>query len=239
MVTNRARPESQEGLQDLLLNSHGFSEFMLELAVLAAADLGSGAPVLCSITVERDALPATVASSGAQAMILDERQYARNAGPCLSALRNQQTIFVPDLAVSKEWAAYGLDIQSSGVASIMAIPVAAGHGTAAALNCYAFDTTTMDASFRGAVELLAASFSGILRLALRIHPGASDGSGLTPEMDSRAVVDAAVGLIMTKERCSREEAFGRLGRLALERKLRLRDQAATLLWESKRTMGNR
>lgn len=103
-------------------------------------------------------------------MILDERQYARNVGPCLSALRNQQIIFVPDPA--------------------------AGPGTAAALNCYAFDTSTMNALSRATVGLLAASFSGILQLALRIHSGTPSGSGLTPEMDPTVVVDAAVGLLM-------------------------------------------
>ncbi|WP_181419748.1 GAF and ANTAR domain-containing protein [Arthrobacter psychrolactophilus] len=236
MDTNNAGSHSQENLQNLLLDSHGFSEFMLELAVSAASDLGSGAPVLCSITVERDFLPITVASSGAQALILDERQYVRNSGPCLSALRNQKTVFVPNLARSKHWTAYSLDIHSSGVAAILAIPVAAGPRTAAALNCYAFDTITMDVSFRAAVELMAASLSGILRLALRIHPGVSAGSGSIPEIDSRAVVDSAVGFIMMKERCSREEAFGRLGQLALAGKLRMRDQAAILLWESRRTI---
>lgn len=237
MDINRQQSAGQDRMQNLLLDSASFGEFMLELAVIAATRLSSSKRILCSITVERGTSLATVASSSEQAMVLDERQYAMNHGPCLSALRGQRPIFVPDLAAAGDWADYAREIQFSGVAAIFAIPVAAGPGTAAALNCYAFEAATMDATFRLDVATVAASFSGVLRLALRVHPAASAGSGYTPEMDSRAVVDAAIGLIMVQVRCSREEAFGRLGRLAFEHRSRIRDEAAAMLWEAKRSMG--
>lgn len=237
MEINSRNPASQEGLQVLLLDSEGFSEFMLELTVLAAAGLGTSGRILCSLTVERDNFAATVASSAAEAMVLDERQYALNHGPCLSALRGQAPVFVPELQASDIWTDYAQDIKSSGIAAIYAVPVVAGTDCSAALNCYAYDTTTMDNSFRTAVEAIALSFSGILRLALRIHPAGPAASGFTPEMDSRAVVDAAVGLLMIQDRCGREEAYGRLGRMAFAHSSRIRDEAACILWEAKQAMG--
>lgn len=230
-------PADQALLQDLLLESAGFSAFMLELAVHAAVGLSSSGRILCSITVEQGLAPATVASSAAEAMVLDERQYALDDGPCLGALRGGSPVFVADLAESTVWANYANDIHSSGVAAIFAVPLAAGHGTAAALNCYAFDTVTMDTSFRADAETLAASFSGLLRLALRIHPLEQAGSSICAELDSRAVVDAAVGLLMLQDRCSREEAFGRLGRLAWENQSKIADEAASMLWQAKRMLG--
>lgn len=230
-------PADQDMLQNMLLESAAFSEFMLDLAVHAAVGLGSSGRVLCSITVEQGLAPATVASSAAEAMVLDERQYSLDDGPCLGALRGGLPVFVADLAKSLDWVNYANDIQSSGVAAIFAVPLAAGHGTGAALNCYAFDTATMDTSFRADVETLAASFSGILRLALRIHPLEPAGPSISSELDSRAVVDAAVGLLMIQDRCSREEAFGRLGRLAWDKQSKIANEAAGLLWQSKRMLG--
>lgn len=231
-------PADQDMLQDMLLESVGFSEFMLDLAVHAAVGLSPSGRVLCSITVEQGlAAPATVASSAAEAMVLDERQYSLDDGPCLGALRGGAPVFVADLAKSLVWVNYANDIQSSGVAAIFAVPLAAGQGAGAALNCYAFDTATMDTSFRAYVETLAASFSGILRLALRIHPLDPAGSSISSELDSRAVVDAAVGLLMLQDRCSREEAFGRLGRLAWDKQSKIADEAAGMLWHAKRMLG--
>lgn len=54
MGTPASDSRKQEELQDLLLDSAGFSDFMLELALIAAAWLGTGKPILCSITVERE-----------------------------------------------------------------------------------------------------------------------------------------------------------------------------------------
>lgn len=230
-------PASHEMLQEMLLESADFSDFMLDLAVHAATGLSSSGRVLCSITVEQGFAPTTVASNAAEAVVLDEQQYLLDDGPCLAALRGGLPVFVADLAGSAVWANYANGIRSSGVAAIFAVPLSAGHGTGAALNCYAFDKATMDTAFRERVEALAASFSGILRLALRIHPLDPTGSSISAEMDSRAVIDAAVGLLMLQDRCSREEAFGRLGRLAWDHQSRISDEAAGLLWQAKRWPG--
>ncbi|MFP3525422.1 hypothetical protein SB912_23325, partial [Pantoea sp. SIMBA_072] len=65
-----------EQLQDLLLESPGFTEFLLELTAVSASLLGGDTPLLCAITVERSDGPATVASSSERARRLDERQYS-------------------------------------------------------------------------------------------------------------------------------------------------------------------
>ncbi|HKU33976.1 MAG TPA: GAF domain-containing protein, partial [Paenarthrobacter sp.] len=62
-----------EQLQDLLLDSPGFSEFLLGLTTISASLLGSRETMLCAITVEHDDAPATVASSSDAARGLDEK----------------------------------------------------------------------------------------------------------------------------------------------------------------------
>ena len=96
MADNDALPTAEQ-LQDLLLESPGFTEFLLGLTAISASLLGGQTPLLCAITVEREAGPATVASSTEAARALDERQYAYDNGPCLTALRQQHTVLIPDL----------------------------------------------------------------------------------------------------------------------------------------------
>ncbi|EMQ96661.1 GAF and ANTAR domain-containing protein [Paeniglutamicibacter gangotriensis] len=228
---------SPDELQDLLLDSEGFSDFMLELVLIAAAGLGSGKPVLCSITVEREGFPLTVASSELDAMFLDERQYAFDNGPCLTALRQQRTVFIPELAESRNWEDYAREIASSGVRTILAVPVEAGSGTQAALNCYSREPGIMDATFISAVQAFAGSISRILRLALRFHLPALAGADLSSELRARGLVDAAVAVIMIEDKCSRAEAFAQLGRSAFSGNVRVGDRAIEVLREARRAQG--
>lgn len=228
---------NQEQLQDLLLDSRGFSDFMLELVLVAAAGLGAGRPVLCSITVEREGFPLTVASSAVDAMALDERQYAFDDGPCLTALRQQRTVLIPDLDESRKWEDYAREIASSGVHSILAVPVEAGSSTQAALNCYALEPGMMDDAFVAAVESFAGSISRILRLALRFHLPALAGADLGPELRARGLVDGAVAVLMVQAKCSRAEALAQLGRSAFEGNMRIADRAVQVLREARRAKG--
>lgn len=228
---------NQEQLQDLLLDSEGFSDFMLELVLMAAAGLGTGRPVLCSITVERAGFPVTVASSELAVMALDERQYAFNDGPCLTALRQDRMVFIPDLHASRQWGHYAREIASSGVHSILAVPVEAGNGTRAALNCYARDPGTMDERFIAAVEAFAGSISRILRLALGFHLPAIAGADLGPELRARGLVDGAVAVIMVQDKCSRADAFAQLGQTAFTSNMRIGDRAIQVLQSARRARG--
>lgn len=233
MAANTEGLETQAKLQSLLLESHGFSDFMLELTILAASLLAWRGTIRCSMTVERGLPPASILSRGIQTMVLDESQFELDDGPCLRALRGQKAVFVPDLAASDTWSVYAHSIKSSGVAGIFSVPIITDAGVTATLNCYALDSTTMDNAFCRAATLLAESFSAILRLALRLHPAATvSGAGFTAERDSRAVVEAAVGLMMIQEQGSREAALGSLSRLATENGSRIREEAAGIVGES-------
>ncbi|MFB9714714.1 hypothetical protein [Arthrobacter methylotrophus] len=75
MASNDAVPTTEQ-LQDLLLESPGFTEFLLGPATISASMLDGREPLLCAITVELDEGPSTVASSTAAAQRLDEKQYA-------------------------------------------------------------------------------------------------------------------------------------------------------------------
>lgn len=201
-----ASPTSEQ-LQDLLLESPGFTEFLLGLTTISATRLGGAESMLCAITVERNGSPATVASSSEEAQRLDEKQYAYNDGPCLTALREGHTVLVADVGNDSRWEHYASAVSGEGIRSVLAVPIATDTGSAAALNCYATAANVFDPETIARVERHADSISKILRLALRVHPPEIYPERLRSALKSRAIIDAAVSLIMIHNRCSREQAM--------------------------------
>jgi hypothetical protein len=218
-----------EQLQDLLLESPGFDEFLLELTVFSASKLAAPEPMLCAISVERDGRPVTVASSSETAKQMDEKQYGFDDGPCLTALREDHTVLVEDLRTSKRWHRYSQAVTGEGVVSVLAVPIYAGTNAAAALNCYALSTATFGAATIAAVESYSVSLSRVLRLALRVHHSPVHPDGLHGALQSRAVIDAALSLVMVQTRGSREEAAKVLQEMARSSKQQLKQIASDIL----------
>lgn len=98
-----SRHTSLDRMQDLLLESPGFPEFLLGLATISASLMGSHGSVTCTITVKRDGGAATVASSSEEGRKLDETQYAFDDGPCLTAARQQRLVLIADLRSDERW----------------------------------------------------------------------------------------------------------------------------------------
>lgn len=228
MADNDAVPTTEQ-LQDLLLESPGFSEFLLGLSTISASMLSTKEPLFCAITVERDASPATVASSTERARRLDEKQYAFDDGPCLTALRHQHTVLIEDLEADHRWSRYAREVAGEGIHTVLAVPIETDSHSRAALNCYARTPGTFDESTVKAVKEHATRISKTLRLALRMHVPEPFPQHLRSALQSRAIVDAAVSLIMLQNRCGRERAMHLLHTAAQGNNRRLHDIATGIL----------
>ncbi|GAA3271740.1 transcriptional regulator [Paenarthrobacter aurescens] len=220
---------SAEQLQDLLLESPGFTEFLLGLATISASLLGGDSPMLCAITVERNGGPTTVASSTEAARRLDEKQYEFDDGPCLTALREQRTVLIPDLPSDEQWRHYAQAISSEGIRTIMAAPIHTEDGAKAALNCYSTELGTFDPATVARVEAHAGSLSRILRLALRLHAEDPYPEHLRSALRSRAITDAAIALVMVQNRCSRDAALRLIQLASRDSNKRLHEIASDIL----------
>ena len=194
-------------MQDLLLESPGFPDFLLGLATISASLLGSDGPVMCTITVERDGGLATVASSSEEGRRLDETQYSFGEGPCLTALRKQRLVWVPDLLGDERWSGYAEAASQEGVRSVLAVPIPTEPPARAGLNCYAHTVSAFDEETVVLMEQHAASMSRVLRIALRLHGAQVHPEHLRAALKSRAIVEAAVSLIMLQHRGGRDGAL--------------------------------
>ncbi|WP_245702664.1 GAF and ANTAR domain-containing protein [Arthrobacter subterraneus] len=231
LAANDPAPGPEE-LQDLLLKSPGFTEFLLSLSTISASLFSTDGSVHCAITVERNGGPTTVASSSTTAQRLDEQQYAFDDGPCLTALRGQHTVLIPDLGGDQRWRRYAQAVTGEGIGAVLAVPIPTDSTAKAALNCYAPDTTVFTVNMVASIEKHAVSLSRILRLALRVHPADHYPDDLRAVMKSRAVVDAAIALVMVQNRLSREAAMTLLQVASRHHDTKIQDIADELLRKS-------
>lgn len=216
-------------MQDLVLKTQDVKEMLDELAEYSALTLADPAVAFCSITLMQRKKPLTVASSEESAVRLDQAQYSAGVGPCLSAIRKQIIVHVPDLANDDRWATFTAAALDEGVGSSLSVPLSLEGEAEASLNMYstrAFGFTNEDIDM---VESYVYHASKALRLAVRISQLAETKTHLIAAMESRTTIDLATGAIMAQNRCSQEAAFKILKIASSTRNLKLRDVAATVV----------
>ncbi|PNI09066.1 response regulator receiver protein [Arthrobacter sp. AFG7.2] len=216
-------------LQNLVLDSQDIVDFLTELAVIASSRLSTpGYPVHAGVTVLRHKRPEAVASSDAQAKALDELQNGFGDGPCLTALRIKRPLLVSDLTGEQRWP-YAKAAKANGVASILAVPLDLAGEAEAVLNLYSGRTHGFSADDISTVEGFASQASASLRLVLRITQLSEARNDLSSALESRTVIDMAIGAIMAENRCSRDTAFSILTKASSTRNVKLREVAASVI----------
>jgi GAF domain-containing protein len=191
-------------VQHLILDRPDVNDFLQQLATLAAA-IVPGAH--CGITLRRDHEVATVVSSDAVAMRMDEIQYVRGRGPCLEALAAGVRVEVPDMTVETRWGAYADYALDQGVHSLVSLPVVLDGHTLGALNLF----STTSHAFAEADIARAEAFTGqaatALTILLRQARQIALDDQLREALATRAVIDQALGILMVTHKINSREAF--------------------------------
>ncbi|MFJ3225082.1 GAF and ANTAR domain-containing protein [Streptomyces sp. NPDC086783] len=209
-----------------LLDTDTLEEFLQALAE-SALELSQGEGV--GVTVEGDGKPVTVVSAGLAAPKLDEKQYGRDDGPCLQALRTGEEVAVVDMLRESRWGDYPAYAAACGVRSSLSLPIAAHTRTAGALNLYGGPPDAFADKDLTALRFLAAQATGGIAVAQRLADTQEFTAQLQTAMQSRSVIDQALGVIMGQRRCTATEAFDTLRSASQHRNIKLRDLCAELI----------
>jgi GAF domain-containing protein len=228
--TAKSETSITEHLNEMVLASSDVEEFLHELAAVSARSLSEpGDEVLCGITLLRHRKAATVASSSPEAQAMDEIQYDFGDGPCMTASREQVTVHITDVEHYERWPQYLRTVRSQGVRSILAIPFPLEGETRAALNLYSHRPRRFEGRVLALAEDFVSQTSMALRLAVRFAHYSDAAANLKATLETRTVIDVAVGVIMAQNRCSQEEAFALLKAASSTRNIKLRTVATTIV----------
>jgi GAF domain-containing protein len=210
----------------LLLATDSFDAFLTDLVSYASAATEHS----CSITVRTGSrAPYTVVSADDLTRRLDEQQYAGDRGPCLEALSTGVPVFVTDMLSEVRWAPYPAQVAELGVRSSMSYPLITGEQIVGALNMYAFKELAPDVAMQARAAQLADRAAGALAVGLRLAEQNAENENLRVALDSRSVIDQAIGILMAQQRCNAEAAFELLRQASQGRNIKLRDVAAQIV----------
>ncbi|HET6241497.1 MAG TPA: GAF and ANTAR domain-containing protein [Arthrobacter sp.] len=220
-----------EQIQNLILDSADFEEFLNELARISAHQVaGTGDDALCGITLLRDRKAATIGWSSDFAREVDEIQYSLSQGPCLTAAKEEREIYVPDLFDEERWGPdYAKAVASHGVRSVLSVPFHLQGDAQAALNLYSDVPHKFDGDVASRARGYTREISQALRLAVRFSLHADSATNLRATLESRTAIDMAIGIVMAQNRCSQDAAVRILSDASSNSNMKLRDVATSLV----------
>jgi hypothetical protein len=219
-----------EHLHELVLDSSDVEDFLNELARASARNLSEpGDEVLCAIALLRQRKAATVASSSAGAQALGQIEFQFSDSPGMAASMDHVTVHIPEVEEGGRWPQYSAAVMDQGVRSVLALPFQLEGETKAALLLY----SRRPDRFGGCVLDFAIDYvsqtSLALRLAVRFAQYSETAANLRATLESRTVIDMAVGIIMAQNRCSQLDAFEILKAASSTRNSKLHDVAAAVV----------
>jgi len=165
----------------------------------------------------------TPAASDDLVVIGNQLQSEVGEGPCLDAIWDHETVYVPDLATDSRWPRWGPRlVEATGMRSVLSLRLFTTQDTLGALNMYAsradgFGTSDVTEGLALAVHIAIA-----VAAAQRIDQ-------LEAALDSRTVIAQACGMLMERFDMDAARAFALLTRLSSSQNVKVRDVAARLV----------
>ncbi len=140
-------------------------------ALRSFAAVGQGVPGCdgASISLLRGDEPSTLAASHEHITTLDQVQYSRDVGPCVTAMRTNTQITVEDYSTEARWPQVDSDLQASGVLSSLSLPLTQDGQVIGGLNMYAQAPQSFNAISRAAAQAFAAQAVVLLSYLQQLH----------------------------------------------------------------------
>jgi GAF domain-containing protein len=215
-------------LLELVLDTPSVEAYLDEVATMAAALEPAIAGV--GVTVRRGGDVLTVAASNDVALGVDEVQYGLGAGPCLETLDTGVAVIVHDLADDDDrWNGYPRHAVAGGVRSSVSLPLTVSGETIGVLNCYGSEAGMFVDGLTARLVDFATHAELALAVALRSAQQTDLVEQLPTAMQSRSVIDQAMGILMARQRCTAQEAFAILRTASQSRNRKIVDIAGDLV----------
>lgn len=224
--------ESLAGLSGLLTGDQPLQETLVHIAefgVLAIPGAeGAG------LTMLEDDRPQTVVATAEFVRVVDDVQYGLGEGPCLQAVASRKTQTSGSLGGEARWPRFGPRVGRMGVHSVLSLPLLLPDRVVGAMNVYAHAKNAFGPEAVRIGELFARPAAVSVRNALILARSHRLAAQLEAALTNRAVIDQALGVIMSRTGATPEEAFDRLRAMSQSQHVKVAEVARTLVDEAVR-----
>jgi GAF domain-containing protein len=215
------------GLSEMALLKQPLEDTLIEVATFASEAI-PGADGVGLTLLENDRADTIVASADFVHMI-DEVQYRIGEGPCLLAVATRQTQVSGSLGGEARWPRFGPRAGRLGVHSALSLPLIVNQRVVGALNVYSHEHQAFDTQSVRMGELFARPAAVTAANALLLEESRRLAGQLERALISRAQIDQAIGIIMSRSGLSAGESFEQLRRVSQAENTRLADVAEHLV----------
>lgn len=198
---------------------------MLQAVCEHAVQVAPGAD-MASLTLVRDGVPETVASTDQATVNFDREQYRLGDGPCVRAAESGLPIRVDVRTVEGRWPEFAAAARNLGVASFLAAPLTVDEDMAGAINLFGFGEHGFSDLETKILELYTSAVVFGLRSARRYFDARELVGQLNRALETRAVIEQAKGILMAAHRITAEDAFQLLVKRSQDGNRKLYDVAA-------------
>lgn len=204
--------ESLAGLSRLAAGHLALEDMLTQVATLAAVAVPRADAV--GLTLSEQHRPDIIVASAPLAAEVNKVQYGLGQGPCISAAAASTTVISASLGADRRWLQFGSKTARMGVHSALSLPLSTPVGVVGSLNLYA----RAKGAFDGRDAERGQTFATPAAVAVQNAQVLAQSRRLTQELQSaltsRAVIDRAIGIVLSRTGGSAEEAFTILRKLS-------------------------
>jgi GAF domain-containing protein len=204
--------ESLAGLSRLGSRTMGLEDLLTRVATYAVRAI-PGADGAGLTLLEEDRADTIVATAPFVTEI-DDIQYGLRQGPCISAAAEARTVMSGSLGSDPRWPRFGGRVARLGVHSVLSLPLATPDGVLGAMNVYAHDKNAFDDRAAELGEIFAEPAAIAVQNAQVLAQTRRLAHRLQSALETRGIVDRAVGILMSRSGGTAEEALERLRALS-------------------------
>lgn len=220
------------GLSGLLTGHRPLRETLTEIAEFAVQAIpgaeGAG------LTMLDDDRAQTVVASAEFVHAVDNVQYGLGEGPCLMAVQTRRTQTSGSLGGDARWPRFGSRVGRMGVHSVLSLPLLLPDRVVGAMNVYAHAKNAFGPDAIRIGELFARPAAVSVHNAQVLAQSKRLAAQLGDALVSRAVIDQALGVLMSRTGASAEEAFERLRTMSQSQHIKVAEVSRILVDEAVR-----
>jgi GAF domain-containing protein len=181
----------------------------------------------------------TLVASADFVSAVDAIQYGLGQGPCVTAAADRRTVRSGALETDPDWPEFGPRTAALGVHSVLSLPLVADDVVVGAMNVYAHARDAFDPRAQRLGELFSVPAAVSVHNARALFQAHRLAGELQSAMDSRSVIDQALGVVMSRTGGTEKEAFDGLALRSQNLNLKLSALAQQLVDEAVRRAQSR
>lgn len=231
--------EAEVDLRDSLVGLSRLGMTRLGLVDILTRVAGFGAQGIpgadgAGLTLREDDRQDTVVSTAAFVSKIDDVQSGIRQGPGLSAVREARTVLSGSLGADPRWPQFGGRVARLGVHSVMSLPLVTIDGVIGAMTVYGHAKYAFDDRAAELGEIFAAPAAVVVENAHSLDQAQRLAARLQAALADRRVIDRAVGIFLSRNGGTEQDALDRLRTLSQHEQLNLPDVARHIVDEAVR-----